>query len=147
MKTNSDPFAPENITLSPEQEEAFKNGGRLEMWDGIPVVIEALPVPEGKTQKKHKWVGYTYKEQLELARQTRIPLLVVQAELHRLHFQAWDKKARVEFNNSVLSSLGFSHHDKRRALKALENAKWITVQWRKRKPPLVTILKGFYHGS
>jgi hypothetical protein len=93
-----------------------------------------------------EWVAYRYSEQLELARQTRNALLAVQAELFRLHFQAWGKKTSFVFGNTKLRSLGFSHHEKIRALKVLEAAGWISVQWRKGRSPLVTIVKGFRLG-
>jgi hypothetical protein len=83
---------------------------------------------------------------LELAKQTRSALLAVLAELHRLHFQAWNRKDPVRFGNSMLQSLGFSHHEKIRALEALEKAGWITVKWHKRKAPQVTIKRGLSHG-
>lgn len=92
------------------------------------------------------WVGFGYKELLALARQTRKPLLAVLAELHRLHFRAWDKKAQIELSNSACRKLGFDHHTKMRALKALEAAGWITVQWRRRKAPSIKLIRGFYHG-
>jgi hypothetical protein len=134
----------ENLNLRSDQLEALKNGGRLEMWDGIPMVIEKSPVSGRQNAKKYKWTQYDYREQLELAKLTRIALLAVLAELHRLHFVAWNKKAPIKFGNSALRSLGFSHHEKIRALQALERAGWITVQWHKRKSPLVTIMRGLH---
>ena len=111
------------------------------------------PVAEGRqadtkpaSSVKCQWVAFRYLDQLELARQTRNALLAVQAELHRMHFRAWDKKAPIAFGNSTLRGLGFSHHEKTRALKALETAGWITVQWHGKKTPRVTIIQGFHHG-
>jgi hypothetical protein len=130
-----------NLNLTREQSEALKNGGRLEVWDGIPMVIEKIL--DHQSQKKYKWTQYEYQEQLKLAKLTRNALLVVLAELHRLYFQAWNKKVPIKFGSSTLRSLGFSHHEKIRALKALERAGWITVQWHKHKSPLVTIMRGF----
>jgi hypothetical protein len=103
---------------------------------------EKIPKPL-RADRKCKWVQYSYVDQMRLARQSRNALLAVQAELFRLHFLAWNKKEPIEFNNSMIRSLGFSHHDKHDALRALETAGWITVQWRSRKSPLVTILRGF----
>jgi hypothetical protein len=140
----------ENLNLSPEQQQTLADGGRLEMWDDpksgnkIPMAIEKLPIRPGR--EKYKWVQYNYQEQMKLAKLARNALLAVQAELHRLHFQAWDKKAPIEFGNATLQSLGFSHHDKIRALQILEKAGWITVQWHKRRSPRITITKGLGHG-
>jgi hypothetical protein len=132
----------ETLNLSLAQLEALKNGGRLEMWDGIPMVIEKGPLSDHRIAKKYKWTRYEYQEQLKLAKQTRNALLAVLAELHRLQFLAWDKKAPIKFGSTVLRSLGFNHHDKIRSLQALERAGWITVQWHKHKSPLVTIVRG-----
>jgi len=41
----------ETLNLTPEQLEALKNGGKLEMWDGIPMVIEHPP----KSVPSRKW--------------------------------------------------------------------------------------------
>jgi hypothetical protein len=97
-----------------------------------------------KSRSDCQWVAFRYKHQIELAKQTRIPLLAVQAELFRLYFRAWDKTAPIEFCNSTLRGLGFRAHDKIRALKILESAGWIAIKWRKRKSPLVTIREGFH---
>jgi hypothetical protein len=139
----------EALNLTPAQLEALKNGGRLEMWDGIPMVIEPPMKLSGRRsqEKKYKWTRYEYQEQLELAKLTRNALLAVLAELHRLHFLAWDKKAPIGFGTSILRSLGFNAHDKIRSLQALEKAGWITVQWYKRKSPDVTIVRGLPLGS
>jgi hypothetical protein len=80
---------------------------------------------------------------LELAKSSRNVLLAVQAELFHLHFKSWVKTAPIALGNSVVQSLGFHPTDKIRALKDLEIAGWITVQWRKRQSPLVMIVKGF----
>jgi hypothetical protein len=128
----------ETLNLRPDQLEALKNGGSLQMWDDIPMVIEKPQVSDHQNRKKYKWTQYDYREQLELAKLTRNALLAVLAELHRLHFIAWGKKAPIRFGTSVLRSLGFSRHDKIRALRTLEKAGWITVQWHKCKSPDVT---------
>ena len=130
------------LNLTPAQLEALRNGGRLEMWDGIPMVIEKGQLSGHRSRKKYKWTRYEYQEQLELAKLTRNALLAVLAELHRLHFLAWDKKAPIEFSSSVLRSLGFSHHDKIRSLQSLEKAGWITVRWHRCKSPRITIVRG-----
>jgi hypothetical protein len=41
----------ESLNLSSAQLEALKNGGKLEMWDGIPMVIEHPP----KSVPSRKW--------------------------------------------------------------------------------------------
>jgi hypothetical protein len=142
----------QTLKLTPEQQQALADGGRLDMWDDpksgnkIPMVIQEIRLPIRQSRKKYKWTQYDYQRQLELAKLARDVLLAVLAELHRLHFQAWDKKTPIRFGNSVLRSLGFDHHAKIRALQILEKAGWITVQWDKRKSPLITIKQGLLHG-
>ena len=62
----------ETLNLRPDQLEALKNGGRLEMWDGSPMVIEKAQLSGQQSRKKYKWTGYDYREQLELAELTRV---------------------------------------------------------------------------
>jgi len=136
--------------------EALKRGGRLEVWfkDGkeYPMVVSKIPdrrsrISNHQSPEKYKWTLYEYREQLKLAKQTRNALLAVLAELHRLYFQAWNRKDPVKFGNSTLRSLGFNHHDKIRALQALKKAGWIAVKWHKRKSPQITIKRGLSLGS
>jgi hypothetical protein len=121
----------ESLRLTPEQAE--KVLAEMQMKASSKVAAR---------QESYKWAAYNYRELLELAKQTRNILLAVLAELHRLHFQAWKKKEPIEFGNSVIEPLGFNRHDKIRALRVLEKAGWISVQWHRRKLPKVTILKG-----
>jgi hypothetical protein len=136
----------ESLNLSPEQLEVLKTGGSLEMWDdhgrAVPMVIEKDSLAARSRKGKNKWTIYDYQRQLELANETRNALLATLAELYRLYFEAWDKKASIEFGSSALRSLGFSHHDKIRSLRALEKAGWIVVQWRNRKSPQIKIIRG-----
>ena len=107
------------------------------------MVIEKSQPSGRQSREKYKWTRYDYRDQLELAKLTRNALLAVLAELHRLYFLAWNKKASIKFGSSALRSLGFSHHEKIRALQALEKAGWITVQWHKCRAPLIIIVRGF----
>jgi hypothetical protein len=126
----------ESLRLTPEQIAEFHKQA------------PAAKSPDSARQKgtKYTWTSYSYEKQLDLAKSSRIPLLAVLAELHRLHFQARNKKAPIELGNSRLRTLGFSHHDKKRALHILERAGWITVKWNKLRTPQVTIVSGFTHG-
>ena len=122
-QNNVDPFAPENIELSPEQ------------------IAENQRTPSKITKtrktKESLFVQYPYDAQMSLAKQTRNCLIAVQAELHRLHFQNWHKNQPIELGNSVFRSLGFDNKQKKRALEALETAKHIKVQWRGNQSPLI----------
>jgi hypothetical protein len=133
MNENPNPFA-----LSPEQVATWQAGhGRP--TNGSAANGKAQPI----LKTGRAFVQYNYKAQLELAKSSRNALLAVQAELYYLHFKCWDKTAPIALGNAVFRALGFCNKDKTRALKELENAKWIYVQWRERKSPLVTLLKGF----
>src|SRR5262249_4580306 len=135
----------ENWKLSPEQLERLQNGNnaRLEVWDGHPMVITTNLPPTCK-KRKYSFVAYGYKDEMELAKQSRNALLAVRAELHRLHFLTKDKNAPIRLGNAVFKSLGFTHCSKNRALKILEKGRWVAVEWNKTKSPLVTLLRGFY---
>jgi hypothetical protein len=100
----------ESLRLAPEQIAEFHKQA------------PAAKSPDSARQKgtKYTWTSYSYEKQLELAKSSRIPLLAVLAELHRLHFQARNKKAPI--------------------------AGWITVKWNKLRTPQVTIVSGFTHG-
>jgi hypothetical protein len=101
----------------------------------------------GLDENKCGWVAFRYEKIMGLAHKTRNPLLAVLAELHWLYFRAWDKEKPIELNNCTLRKLGFTHHNKKRILKILEEDGWISIEWRTRKSPLVTIISGFHHGS
>ena len=49
-------------------------------------------------------------------------------------------KPEVALSNSMLRSVGVSHWAKIRALRQLEAAGMVSVDWRARKTPLVTVL-------
>jgi len=101
---------------------------------------------EAFMSEKCGWISFNYRKQLELARLSHCPLLAVQAELFRLHFRAWDKKAPVVLGNQMLHELGFDHHAKNRALRILEAAGWVRVEWRDKEAPRVVLLTGFRFG-
>lgn len=119
------------------------------IWD--PELKKAVE-PEVYFQKRRgrrherieeEWCPSYYRDQLAIAKSSRIAIIAVQAELNHLRFKSYDKGAPVELSNAVFKELGFSHSDKIRALKALEKAGWVKVQWRVRKSPLVVIIRKF----
>jgi hypothetical protein len=124
-QNNIDPFAPENIELLPEH--IAEN-----QWT-------PRKITKTSKSKESLFVQYPFDGQMALAKQTRNCLIAVQAELHRLYFQKWDKTEAIELGNCVLRSLGFDNKQKKRALEALETAKHIKVQWRGNQSPLITL--------
>jgi hypothetical protein len=91
----------------------------------------------------HSFAQFHYETLLTLAGSTRNALLAVIAILHHRQFKSWAKAEPITLGNRRLRALGFHHSDKIRALRELENAGWITVQWCERKSPKVSIVKGF----
>jgi|SRR5580704_14165558 hypothetical protein len=124
-QNNVDPFAAENIELSAEQIAGNQRTPRK--------------ITKTRKTKESLFVQYPYDAQMALAKQTRNCLIAVQAELHRLYFQKWDKTEAIELGNCVLRSLGFDNKQKKRALEALETAEHIKVQWRGYQSPLITL--------
>ena len=130
-----DPF--EHLELAPEQVASL-----LAKQSDKPV----RPVKRPKKTDEGEWAAYRYSDQMNLAHVSRNALIAVQAELYHLWFKAINKTKPVAISNVTLKAFGFHHSDKVRALKALEKAGMITVQWRGNKSPLVT-LKGYRPGA
>jgi hypothetical protein len=133
---SKDPF--DNLDLAPEQVASLlaKQSDKA----APPVKRRQRKTDEGE------WAAYRYSDQMNLAHVSRNALIAVQAELYHLWFKAINKTKPVAISNVTLKAFGFHHSDKVRALKALEKAGMITVQWRGNKSPLVT-LKGYRPGA
>jgi hypothetical protein len=58
-----------------------------------------------------------------------------------LRYQSLEKSKPVAMGNTFLQALGFHRSCKNLALKELEKAGWITVEWRTRKSPLITFVR------
>jgi hypothetical protein len=90
---------------------------------------------------QYEWHRFYYLDLLNLAKASRNVLIAVLAELHHLHYKSFDKSKPVALGNTFLDALGFHRSCKNPALKQLEKAGWITVQWRARKPPLISFVR------
>jgi hypothetical protein len=123
-----DSFNLESLRVSPEQIAAWKAEGTTK-----------VKTPSSKPLKRI-WCKFDYDQQLALAKKTRIAGYVVQAEIHRLWFKSINKTQPIALGNSVFEELGFNRHAKNRALRDLEAVGSITVEWRKQKSPLVTVI-------
>jgi hypothetical protein len=99
--------------------------------------------PSKPSKIEDEWHRYYYEEQLVLAKFSRNALIAVQAELHHLRYQSFDKNKPVALGNTLLKALGFHRNCKADALKGMEKAGLISVEWRKGKPPLVTFTRRF----
>ena len=87
------------------------------------------------------WCKFDYENQLELARKLRVPAIAVQAELYRQWYKlpGNDKSRPIALGNKIFRKLGFSHHDKFRALKHLEEMGFIEIAKRDRQTPSVVV--------
>jgi hypothetical protein len=126
---SKDPF--DNLDLAPEQVASLL---AKQSDKAAPPVKRRL-----KKTDEGEWAVYRYTDQMNLARISRNALIAVQAELHHLWFKALNKTKPVALSNVALKAFGFHRSDKVRALRALEEAGMVTVQWRGKKSPLVTL--------
>jgi hypothetical protein len=131
MSEPYDPFDPKNLGMSPEQKAAYFEAKRKD------AVSKSMAKP-----KKPLWCKFDYVQMLKLAESSRNPLILVLAELSRLKFESWEKDSTVlvTLNNTTFKKLGFHRTDKIRALKELEKAGLVSVDWRNRKSPQVRLL-------
>ena len=84
-----------------------------------------------------------FSDQLRLAKSCKCAPIAVQAVLQYLRYKKrpGDKGKPIEFNNTIMKSLGYSHQAKIEGLRKLEAAGIVTVEWRERKSPLVSIVR------
>ena len=158
MNKARNPFDPENLQITPEQlasrQAKQKKDSTVEIWGGVPVEITHFIwdqrlqkfVPKGEVPSRSpkiqdEWHRFSYLDLLTLAKASRNVLIAVLAELHHLHYQSFDKSKPVVLGNTFLQALGFHRSSKNLALKELEKAGWITVEWRTRKSPLITFVR------
>jgi hypothetical protein len=100
-----------------------------------------VPVEPGQrvmTSKGNWWDKSYYGPSLEIASHARNALLAVVTII-----RSRNRGQPFVFGNETMKELGFRSEDKTRALKQLEAAHFVEVEWRDRKSPLVTVLKEF----
>ena len=100
-----------------------------------------VPLESGqliRTSKGNWWDKAYYGPSLEIASHARNALLAVTAIIRNRN-----KGQPFVFGNETMKELGFRSEDKTRALKQLEAAHFVEVEWRNRKSPVVTVLKDF----
>ena len=108
-------------------------------WDkeaGEFVPVE--PAQRVRTSKANWWDKAYYGPSLEIASHTRNALVAVMAIIRNLN-----KGKAFALGNATMEEWGFRSRDKIRALKELEATGFVKVEWRKKKSPLVTVLKDF----
>jgi hypothetical protein len=85
-----------------------------------------------------EFVQLPYKLTLVAAGKLKGTTLAVLIELAHQRFKA--RENPVALTNAALRSVGVTHWAKRRALRKLETAGLVTVLWRGKRAPLVTLL-------
>ena len=131
---SDDPFELDNIRL----QDVTVEGVRQRKSKPSSNNGERNPPVRGK--RKKLFVQFDYEVLMDLSGRKRYPALAVLTELYRLTFEKWDKTQPVALGNGFMKELGFCADGKIRALKALEEMGVVTVEWRRRKSPLVRLL-------
>ena len=112
---------------------------RKRRWDSESAdFVDVSATPRTRSSKGNWWDKSYYGPSLEIASHTRNALLAVMAIIRNLN-----KGKPFTFGNVTMGECGFRSRDKIRALKELEATGFVRVEWRKKKSPLVTVLKDF----
>ena len=125
MIDDSDPFDPKTLAVNPE----------LSALAAQPKAQRS----QRRARSNTTFARIPYECGMRLAGQTRTALLAVLLELDHLVFVNRGRNP-IELTNAALRSVGISHQSKIRALRHLESAEMVTVCWRGRRSPLVTVL-------
>jgi DNA-binding transcriptional ArsR family regulator len=126
MPNNSDLFDPKALAVDPK----------------LPALAAAQTKPQRLRQRARSTVLFAripYETGMRLAGQTRNAMLAVLLELDHLVFVRRGRNP-VELTNTMMRAIGVSHQAKIRALRKLEAAGMVTIIWRGRRSPLVTVL-------
>ena len=107
--------------------------------DGRRIEVETLEtgIPT-KRKRTDPFVKVPLDWAAKAAKATKTPQAMVWIELLRLAWRA--KSDTVALSNERLKNPGVGRHSKYRALRALAAAGLITVEWRGRQAPIVTII-------
>jgi hypothetical protein len=108
-------------------------------WDSESAgFVEADAIPRINSSKANWWDKSYYGPSLEIASHARNALLAVVVIVRNRN-----KGKPFTLGNVTMEECGFRSRDKIRALKELEATGFVKVEWRKKKSPLVTVLKEF----
>ena len=108
-------------------------------WDSESAAyVEADAIPRINSAKANWWDKAYYGPSLEIASHTRNALLAVMVIIRNRN-----RGKPFALGNVTMGECGFRSRDKIRALKELEATGFVKVEWRKKKSPLVTVLKEF----
>jgi hypothetical protein len=131
----------ETLNLTPAQLEALKNGGRLEMWDGIPMVIEppaAKPIPQ-KSKKEIEFYQFPKAVVDALIRMNYAPAWALTAAVYKGWYDDFKKHNPVKLTSALLAEFRVSKDQKSKGLKLLEQSDQFLVERFRGHNPLVTM--------
>jgi hypothetical protein len=123
-----DDFDVEKLRLRPDDIEAYVSKAGA---------AGAAAAPRARRQGRFVIVPASWADQLRAARHTGAAKLALY-----LLYQYWKNGGRlIPLTNTFAASAGLSRRSKWRALRELERLKLVEVERRRRKSPLVTLLK------
>jgi len=131
----------ETLNLTPAQLEALKNGGRLEMWDGIPMVIEppaAEPIPR-KSKKEIQYYQFPKAVVDALIQANYAPAWALAAAIYKGWYKDFKKRNPVKLTSALLAEFRISKNQKAKGLKFLEQSDLFLVERFRGHNPLVTM--------
>ena len=131
----------ETLNLRPDQLEALKNGGRLEMWDGIPMVIEppaAKPIPQ-KSKKEIEFYQFPKAVVDALIQANYAPAWALAAAIYKGWYKDFKKHNPVKLTSALLAEFRISKNQKSKGLKFLEQSDLFLVERFRGHNPLVTM--------
>ena len=131
----------ETLNLTPAQLEALKNGGRLEMWDGIPMVIEppaAKPIPQ-KSKKEIEFYQFPKAVVDALIQANYAPAWALAAAIYKGWYKDFKKRNPVKLTSALLAEFRISKNQKAKGLKFLEQSDLFLVERFRGHNPLVTM--------
>ena len=131
----------ETLNLTPAQLEALKNGGRLEMWDGIPMVIEppaAKPIPQ-KSKKEIEFYQFPKAVVDALIQANYAPAWALAAAIHKGRYEDFKKRNPVKLTSALLAEFRVSKKQKSKGLRLLEQTDLFLVERFPGRNPLVTM--------
>jgi hypothetical protein len=129
------------LNLTPAQLEALRNGGRLEMWDGIPMVIEKLQPAKSPSSHKPKCGIEFYKFPKAvvdaLIQVNYMPAWVLAAAVYKGWFEDFKHRNPVKLTSARLAGFRISKDQKTKGLKFLERTGLFLVERPPGRNPLV----------
>ena len=130
-----------SLNLTPEQLEALKNGWKLEMWNGIPMVIEKIQPAKLPFPHKPKCGIEFYKFPTAvvdaLIQVNYAPAWALAAAVYKSWYEDFKKRNPVKLTSARLAEFRISKDQKTKGLKSLEQTGLFLVERPPGRNPLV----------